>query len=198
MRSHKSTPPMFLLYSATTAGRGTVTWRFSFVDHLMQLSWGSISWTVEAIKTALLFCHFVTATSDGFLTIISDIPLGFLLFRLVSSDIFDLHGAGIRFFIMVPVPRRPFVFKLSSSLMEVKYLSKYRCVPVGRDCANLETAFPLIPSCWTVFRQYTFNDSCPCTLQNPVPDHWDWQGQILSVLWGLVFQAQTVVQDTGL
>lgn len=66
---------MFLLYSVTTAGLRTVTRHLSFDDHLMQLSWCTTPWTLEATRSALLSCHFVPATSDGFLTIISDVSL---------------------------------------------------------------------------------------------------------------------------
>lgn len=88
MRSHKSTPPMFPLYSVTSAGLGAVTWRFSFNRHLVQLSWGAIPQTLEAIRSALLPRHFVTATSDGFLTTISDASLPCFC-SSVSSDIVD-------------------------------------------------------------------------------------------------------------
>lgn len=53
---------------------------------------------------------------------------------LVLSDIFDLHRAGILFFIMIPVPRRPFAFNISCTLTGISLLSKYRCVPRKGRC----------------------------------------------------------------
>lgn len=49
-----------------------------------------------------------------------------------------------------PVPRRPSAFKLCSTLTDMKYLSENRCVPLRRHCAIRMTAFPPIPSCWSV------------------------------------------------
>lgn len=79
---------------------------------------------------------------------------------------------------MVSVPRKTFAFNISSPLTEVKYLSKYRCVPLGRDYAIWAIAFP---------------SDFPAA-----PDHWDWRSQMLSVLWDLLSLAQTAVQDAGL
>lgn len=62
---------------------------------------------------------------------------------LVLSDIFDLHGTGILFFIMIPVPWWPFAFNISSTLTGVKYLSKHRCVPRKRP-RHSECGFTVI------------------------------------------------------
>lgn len=52
----KSTPNVSVVPSHNS-GTGTSTCHLSFNDQLMQLSWGSIPWTLEAIRTSLLSCH---------------------------------------------------------------------------------------------------------------------------------------------
>lgn len=101
-------------------------------------SHAAVPWTLEAIRSALYPHHFVTAASDGFLTTVSDASLPCFC-SLVSSDTLIL------FFIMVPLP-----FNISSNMTEVKYLSKYRCAPLGKDSAIQATAFLPIPSLWSV------------------------------------------------
>lgn len=66
---------MLALYVDTTADVETVRRHFSLLDHLLQLLCGSNPRAVEAKRTALLSCHFVTARFKGFLTIISEVPL---------------------------------------------------------------------------------------------------------------------------
>lgn len=61
---------------------------FSFFDHLVRASWGSIPRAVDAMPTGLLSIHLVIATSLGLLTIISDEPRGFVL-RFGSGIIFS-------------------------------------------------------------------------------------------------------------
>ena len=139
-------PPMFLLYSATTAGLGTWIFLFSFFDHLEQVSWGSIPWTVDAMTTGLLSTHLVSAISWGLRTVISDDPLPFLL-RTLSAV--KWHSFGIRFFWIVPVAGRPLSRRASRSLMVVKYRSKYTSVPLGTVSVKRRTAFGPIPIWWS-------------------------------------------------
>ena len=116
-----STPPMFMLYSATTAGLGTSIWLFCSFSHLEQVSWGSIPWATDAMTTGLLSTHLMTAISSGLRTIISNDPLGFLL-RALSTV--KWHYFGILFFGIVPVTGRSLSGRVSRSLMVVKYRSK--------------------------------------------------------------------------
>lgn len=145
MKTHKSTPPMFVVLGHYSRSRHRNMALLSrWLSHAAVLG---LPYTLPAIRTALLSCHFITATSDGFLTIISDVPLP-CFWSFLLSDIFKLKSAEIMFITMGPVPRSPFSFGVFSTLTEVKYLSKYRRVPLGRDCGIQVTAFPPIPSCW--------------------------------------------------
>lgn len=116
---------MFLLYSVTTAGLRTVTRHLSFDDHLMQLSWCTTPWTLEATRSALLSCHFVPATSDGFLTIISDVSLPWCHpTPLTCTGALSLFPGDLLFQHIQYVDRDEVPVKVQV------------CVPLGRDYAD--------------------------------------------------------------
>lgn len=73
-----------------------------------------------------------------------------------------------------PCSQETFCFNISSTLTEMKYLSKYRCVFLLEETMLSER----LHSLWfPASGQWTY--SGPCRLQNPAPDRWDWQEEML-------------------
>lgn len=149
MRCHKSTPPMFFVVLSHNSRSG-------YINMSLFLRWpshaailGRLPLDTRRHQNCLIVLPLVMDTSEGFLTTNLDVTLPCFC-SLLSSDMFNLPRAGLLFFIIVLVSRRPFAFNISSTLTEVKYLSEYRCVPLGRDFAIQTTAFPLMPSLWSV------------------------------------------------
>lgn len=86
---------------------------------------------------------------------------------LVSSDTFDLHRC------IVPVPRRPFV-----STYPVRWQRWSTCQSTGVFHLEETMLSERLHSLWfPASGQWTYSD--PCRLENPAPDRWDWQEEML-------------------
>lgn len=126
----------------------------SLVDHLVQISSGSIPSAAEVISIGLLWCHFVRTSSGIILITIIDAPVPSFCLPAVN-----LHGFGMLFFIMVPVAGQPLFSNVFLRFTDVKYQSKKTCVPLGTNSTKCWIAAAPMPNAMSVKVFFPWNIS---------------------------------------